>query len=264
MNSSIKYIDIHSHLNFPDYDNDREEVIFRMKENGIGTITIGTSLESSRSAVEQSRQHENLWAAIGVHPGDDADADFDELEFEKLVQDPKVVAFGECGLDYGKSGVIEEDEKRRQKALFEKQINFASKWNKPLMIHARSSNADILEILVSKKKEWGENLKGNAHFFTGSVDEAKKYFDLDFSISFTGVITFARDYDEVVRFAPLSLIMAETDAPFVSPVPWRGKRNEPSYVIEVVKKIAEIKGQEEHILRDILKENAVAKFGLVC
>jgi TatD DNase family protein len=263
MNENIKHVDIHSHLNFPDYDNDREEVISRMKEKGVATITIGTSLETSRSAVELSRKHENLWAAIGIHPGDDPDADFDEPEFEKLIQDPKVVAFGECGLDYGKSGEIEEDEKKRQKALFDKQIDFAAKWRKPIMIHARSSNRDILDILESKKKEYGDSLKGNAHFFTGSIEEAKRYLDLDFTVSFTGVITFARNYDKVINFAPMSSIMAETDAPFVSPVPFRGKRNEPAHVVEVVKKIAEIKGQEEHIISQILKENAVAKFGLL-
>lgn len=262
--SDLKYIDIHSHLNFPDYDGDREKVIARMKEADVGTITIGTSLETSKSAIALAMEHENIYAGIGIHPVDEKDSIFDEMAFEVIVKHPKVVTIGECGMDFGKSGIIDGEEKRKQRALFERQIDFASKWNKPIMIHARNSNADIIEILSSKKKEYGDKLHGNAHFFTGTIDEAKKYFDLDFSISFTGVITFARNYDEVIAFAPFRMIMAETDAPFVSPVPFRGKRNEPARVIEVVRKIAEIKGQSEETVRYELKKTAVAKFNLLC
>jgi len=121
----------------------------------------------------------------------------------------------------------------------------------------------IFDILSEKKSEYGEKLRGNAHFFTGTKEEAQAYFDLDFSVSFTGVVTFARDYDETIRFVPMDRLMSETDAPFVAPEPYRGKRNEPSYVIEVVKKLAEIKGMpEEEVSKEILK-NAVAKWNLV-
>lgn len=259
-----KYIDIHSHLNFPDYDADREEVIARMKENEIATITVGTSLETSKSAVELARLHDNIFASIGIHPVDEPDSVFDEAAFEELVKDPKVVAIGECGLDYGKEGVIDEEAKKIQKALFEKQIRFAVKHDKPIMIHARSANADIIAMLQDLKKELGDKLRGNAHFFTGTPEEAQAFFDLDFTVSFTGVITFARNYDETVKMAPLERIMSETDAPYVSPVPFRGKRNEPPYVIEVAKKIAEIKGLDEKTASEALVKNAVAKFRLVC
>lgn len=259
----IKYIDIHSHLNFPEYDADREEVINHMKETGVATITIGTAIETSISAVELANKNENIYACIGIHPVDDQKAPFDEKIFEGLVNDPKVVAIGECGLDYGRAGKIEEGDKVRQKKLFELHVDFAAKWGKPIMIHARSSNADILDILESKKREHGDKLKGNAHFFTGSVDEARRFFHIDFSISLTGVITFARDYDEAIRFAPIESLMAETDAPFVAPIPYRGKRNEPAYVVEVVKKIAEIKGLGFEETAEILRKNAVAKFNLL-
>ena len=106
-----KYIDIHSHLNFPDYDTDREEVITRMKEKGVATITVGTSLDTSISAVALATAHENIFACIGVHPIDDLEAIFNEQGFEELVKNPKVVAIGECGLDYGREGVIDEETK---------------------------------------------------------------------------------------------------------------------------------------------------------
>lgn len=260
----IKYIDIHSHLNFPEYDTDREEVITRMKEVGVATITIGTSFETSRSGVELANSTENIYAAIGIHPVDELDIEFEEKILEELVGNKKVVAIGECGLDYGRSGIIEESEKNRQKKLFELQLDFAAKWKKPVMIHARNSNADILDILESKKKEYGESLAGNAHFFTGSVDYARRFLNINFSISLTGVITFARDYDEAIRFVPIENMMAETDAPFVAPIPYRGKRNEPTYVIEVVKKIAEIKSLDFDKTAEMLKNNAVAKFNLAC
>lgn len=258
-----KYIDIHSHLNFPDYDADRDEVIARMKEQGVATITVGTSLETSASALALAKQHDNIFASIGIHPIDDENPAFDEKAFEELVKDPKVVAVGECGLDYGREGKIEEVAKQKQMALFERQIDFAAKHDKPIMIHARNANKDIIDILVSKKKVYGEKLRGNAHFFTGTVEEAQAFAELDFSVSFTGVITFARDYDEVVRFVPLGGIMSETDAPYVTPVPFRGKRNEPTYVIEVAKKIAEIKGLDVAEAEKALVQAAVAKFKLV-
>jgi TatD DNase family protein len=261
--NNLKYFDIHSHLNFPDYDQDREEVTKRMDEHGVGTITIGTSLETSRSGIELAEKHENIFAGIGIHPIDDENSIFNEKEFEELVKHPKVVTIGECGMDYGKSGQISDDEKRKQQELFERQIEFAAKWNKPIMIHARNSNHDILDILEIKKKEFGDSLAGNAHFFSGSIEEAKRYFDLDFSISFTGVITFAREYKEVIRYAPIENIMSETDAPFVSPIPYRGKRNEPTHIVEVVKKIAEIKGLNEVETAETLLKNAVAKFNLL-
>ena len=264
----IKYIDIHSHLNFPEYDADREEVIARMKEKGVATITIGTSLETSRSAVALAEQHENVFACIGIHPTEvdkvtGMTAHFSRQNFEELVKSPKVVAIGECGLDYGRDGSLDDKSKETQKILFRQHIDFAVNHDKPIMIHARNATNDILDILSEKKSEYGEKLRGNAHFFTGTKEEAQAYFDLDFSVSFTGVVTFARDYDETIRFVPMDRLMSETDSPFVAPEPYRGKRNEPSYVIEVVKKLAEIKGMpEDEVCKEILK-NAVAKWNLV-
>ncbi len=259
----IKYIDIHSHLNFPEYDADREEVIARMKEQGVATITVGTSLETSQSAAALAEQHENIFACIGIHPVDEENPYFDEEAFSKIVTHPRVVAIGECGLDYGREGTIEDDAKKKQMDLFQKQIDFAVKHDKPVMIHGRSANRDIIDVLKAKKQEYGDKLRGNCHFFSGSIEEAREYHALDFSTSFTGVVTFTHDYDEVVRSVPIEQLMSETDAPFVSPKPYRGKRNEPTYVIETAKKLAEINGLDEETALKALVSNAVAKFKLV-
>lgn len=118
----------------------------------------------------------------------------------------------------------------------------------------------MLDLLASKKREYGDKLRGNIHFFSEGPEAAKKYFDLDFTISFTGVITFAREYDETIRYAPLDLILSETDCPYVAPVPYRGKRNEPAYVVEVVKKISDIREEEFETVREQLVKNAFRVF----
>lgn len=258
------YIDIHSHLNFSDYEKDFNEVVQRLKDANTGTITVGTDLVSSQKAVELAQKYDNIYACIGLHPADDTGEIFNEEEFEKLATQKKVVAVGECGLDYGRDLKTEvgPPEKLRQKVDFEKQINFAVKFDLPLMLHVRNAHEDVLNILKAKKKEFGEKLRGNVHFFSGGKDVAKEYLDLGFSMSFTGVITFTKDYDEVIKFIPLDKIMSETDCPFVTPVPHRGKRNEPAFVQEVVKRIAEIKGEGFETVKKALSDNAVRYFKL--
>lgn len=254
-----EYFDIHSHLNFPQYETDRDAVIAEMKEKGIATITVGTDFDLSQSAVALADAHENIYACIGVHPADDASKTFGP-EFEELVKHPKVVAIGECGLDYFRLEGDSIAEKKRQKALFEEQIHFAVKHDKLLMIHCRDAYEDATNMLESFKKEYGDKLWGNAHFFAGGVEIGKRLVDIDFSLSFTGVITFTHDYDEVIRQTPLDMIMSETDAPYVAPVPYRGKRNSPVYVSEVVKKLAEIKGESLDVVKKAMVENAVKRF----
>jgi len=271
---NMKYIDIHCHLDFPDYSTEFAEVLERMKEKEVGAITIGTDLESSKKAVKIAENNENIWACIGIHPDEAVSVPspeqgegyakrgvgFSEEVFGTLVQSPKVVAIGECGLDYfrlDKDPAFAELQRGKQKKLFIQQIEFALRHNKPLMLHCRNSYDDVLDIL-----ERYENLRGNAHFFAGNIEQAKRFLDLGFTMSFTGVITFTHDYDEVIKFLPISSIMSETDAPFVAPVPHRGKRNEPGYVVEVVKKMAEIRGENEEFLQLEILKNAKRVFGL--
>ncbi len=254
-----KYFDIHSHLNFPEYREDLEEVVKRLKETETHTIVIGTDLTTSKKAVELAEQHDGIYACIGVHPVNKKNEDFHKEEFEKLVKSTKVVAVGECGLDFFHAD--KEKDYKRQKEQFLAQMDFALEHDKPIMIHSRNAYEDLLEILKPFKQVHGEKLRGNIHFFAGTLEQASQFWEIGFSTSFTGVITFARDYDEVIRNAPSEMIMAETDAPYVAPVPYRGKRNEPSYVAEVVKKIAEIRGSSFEEARETLVNNALRMIG---
>ncbi|HAO64831.1 TPA: hydrolase TatD [Candidatus Taylorbacteria bacterium] len=262
----INFFDIHSHVNFPEYDADRAEVLTRMKEKGVWTITVGTNFEFSQSAVEMADKNEGIFATIGLHPagaepGQLAET-FDENAFAELVVHPKVVAIGECGMDYGRTDTATAEDKIRQKKDFETQIDFAVRYNKPLMLHIRNAHEDVLDILTFKKREYGDKLRGNVHFFSGTIEVEKKYLELGFSVSFTGVITFVKDYHEAVAYAPLDMLMSETDAPYVTPIPYRGKRNEPVYVEEVVKKMAEIKGKSVEEMQKILVDNAIRIFNI--
>jgi TatD DNase family protein len=253
-----KYFDIHSHLNFPNYRDDFEEVIKRLRETDTRTIVIGTDLATSKEAVELAEKYEGIYAAIGVHPVDKKFEKFNKEEFEKLVKSKKVVLIGECGLDFFHAE--KENDYERQKELFLAQIDFALQHDKPIMIHSRNAYEKLLEILQPFKQAH-EKLRGNIHFFAGNLEQAEKFWNIGFSTSFTGVITFTRDYDEVIRNAPLERLMAETDAPFVAPVPYRGKRNEPSFVVEVVQKIAEIRGEDLETVRAGLVNNALRMIG---
>lgn len=259
----IRFFDAHSHLNDARFDADREAVLLGMKTSGVWTLVVGTDKGMSEKAVSLAKENEHVFAAIGLHPEDNPEEIFDEEIYRGFAASPKVVAIGECGLDF--SRVLEEkrrEEMRRQKELFEKHIALAVSFNKPLMIHCRDAHTEMLEMLASAKREFGEKLRGNIHFFSEGQDTAKKYFDLGFTVSFTGVITFAREYDDAIRYAPLDRILSETDAPYVAPVPYRGKRNEPSYVEEVVKKMAEIRGEDLEKVRAATVANALSEFGI--
>ena len=250
-----KYFDIHSHLQAAQFDQDREGVLRRLKESGTYTIAIGTDIDSSRRAVELAEANEGIYACIGVHPVDDPKRKFEKEVFDELSKSEKVVAVGECGMDFFQTK--KEEDYERQRNLFVEQINFALEKDLPIMIHARSAYAEILEILEPLKKEYGEKLRGNSHFFAGDWETARRFFNIGFSVSFTGVITFTKDYDEVIKKAPLAMIHAETDSPYVAPVPYRGQRCEPAYVSEVYKRLASIRGEEPEALRQALVNNAL-------
>ncbi|MCX6717262.1 MAG: TatD family hydrolase, partial [Candidatus Taylorbacteria bacterium] len=279
----MKYIDIHSHLGFEDLPAQAggagiKEVIERMQNEGVATIAVGADLASSKEAVKFANENENVWACIGMHPAHNLEEVFDDKEYEELVKNPKVVAIGECGLDYyidkkskikdQKSEEITEEEKERQKKDFIKQIEFSIKYKKPLMLHIREAHNDAYEIL----KKYEGKAFGNLHFFTSNLNNAKRFTDLGFTISFPGIITYppkkelgrtgVSDLDDVIKNIPLEKIHAETDSPYAAPVPHRGERNEPAYVIEVYKKIAEIRGEDFEKVRLQLLENAKKLFGI--
>ncbi len=257
------YYDIHSHLNLKPLSKNLEEVIERMREAKTKTITVGVDLETSKQAIIIAEKNEDIWATIGLHPTDNEKEIFDSVEYEKLGKHPRVVAIGECGLDYYRKD--DEETKKRQKEIFLKHIELAIFLDKPLMIHARPKEGsmdayeDVLSILEEKKKT-NEKLSGNFHFFVGNLEIAKRVFALGFSVSFDGPITFTKEYDEVIAFAPIDKIHAETDAPFAAPHPYRGKTNEPAYVVEIVKKIAEIKKLPLAELAGELRSNFIKTF----
>jgi TatD DNase family protein len=274
----MKYIDIHGHINFPEYDADREEVIQRAHDAGVGIITVGTGLESSQKAIELAEAHENMWAVVGIHPID-THADVAISEFagiKELAKHRKVVAIGECGLDYFHS---KPEAIPLQRELFQCHIELANEVKKPLMLHVRNGKTNLKSVSpdsASISSVLGHNayqeaieilkkhakVRANFHFFAGTLQDAKDIIEMGNAMSFTGVLTFARNYDEIIKNVPLTHIMSETDCPFVSPTPYRGKRNEPSYVIEVVKKIAEIRGEALDVVEKQLVENARQFFGL--
>lgn len=250
----MNLIDIHAHLNFPDYDTDREAVIKRTVEAGCGVINVGADLKTSREVVTLAN-NKNFWAAVGLHPhaADNCEGStFAELE--ELARHQKVVAIGECGLDYFRL-TDGAEEKKKQFELFEQQIELALKLGKPVMIHCREAYEDVLAILKKFSKA-----RGNVHFFSGTIAQAKQFLDLGFTLSFTGVITFTHDYDEAIKFIPLDRLMAETDAPFVAPAPYRGQRNEPLYVREVIKRLAELKGLSTETMNEQLVANTIKIF----
>lgn len=280
-----RYIDIHSHVNFKAFDEDREATIKHALDNDTWVINVGTQIDTSRKAVEMANQYEEgVYAIIGLHPIHTGASYHDEKElgeggkeftsrgevldkdaYRELLKDPKVVGIGECGLDYYR---CDEESIAKQKEAFVAQIELANEFNKPIMLHIRNGSTgspqairnayfDALDILKEHAK-----VKGDVHFFAGGIEEAKAFLGFGFTLSFTGVVTFTHDYDEVIKNTPLDMIMTETDSPYVTPVPHRGTRNEPVYVKEVVKAIALVKGLPEEEVAQAIIANAKRVFNI--
>lgn len=263
MNQAPLCIDTHSHFNLHQFEHDLIESVERMESLDVGTICIGIDLPTSDHAMRLAQEHQSIWACVGQHPTE-WDKNFDEAAFEDLAGQDRVVAVGECGLDYYREkdrGGIPE-----QKILFQKQIVLAHKYDLPLMLHIRPQEGtmtayeEALDMLESYKALW-PTMRGTAHFFVGTKEIAKRFLDLGFYISFSGVITFVKEYEPLVAFVPIERILPETDAPFATPTPHRGKRNNPEYVLEVVKKIADIKGLSEQETMQQLRDNTRTLFG---
>lgn len=329
-------IDSHTHIHFPAYDKDREAVIKRAQETGVKMITVGTQMTSSEDGVKLAHQYPNdIWATVGFHPNHVVDLELqeenrikegaahtealakvwhhDENEQEasepekfdlellrKLAHNPKVVAIGECGLDYYRLGDSKMENvkkvKELQKEVFIRQIELAQKVGKALMIHCRPSYAkategepafaqatagkqisteDAYQDLLSIVSSYKLSVPKIVHFYVGGLEITNKFIKAGFYFTFGGVITFpARiaeqkrggadrgDYDEVIKLIPLERILLETDAPYVAPLVYRGQRNEPAYIIETAKKMAELKGVSYNHVEEIIVANAQKVFGI--
>ena len=239
-------IDAHSHLQLPEYDADRPEVIARMKAAGVKTVTVGVDGKTSEQAIALAQEYPgHIWATAGTHPADGGLDAFDADALRTQASQKEVVAIGECGLDYYRlKGEGAAAVRARQMAVFREQIRIAEEVGKPLMIHCRPTKGtdDAYEDLAALFDARRPQVPAIVHFFVGSSGVARRLMAHGCHFTFGGAITFARDSDEAIRLIPRDRILAETDAPFVAPVPYRGQRNEPAYVGEVVRRLAEIWG----------------------
>lgn len=278
-NDKYMLIDTHAHVNFKDFENDRKEVIQRSLVNGIWMINVGSQFSTSQRAVKMSEEYEEgVYAAVGLHPvhlsshpfHDQVDnqedveftprsENFEKEKYQELAKNEKVVAIGEVGLDYFHN----KDNKEIQQKVFAEQIDLACEMDLPIIIHCREAHEDNIQTLREKKKEYGEKMRGVMHCFSGGIEEAQIYVEeLGLHLGFNGIITFARDYDEVLRQIDPNKILVETDCPYLTPVPFRGKRNEPLYVEYAAHKIAEIKGTSLGEVAKTTTKNAKKLFAL--
>lgn len=283
------FFDSHTHIQFPIYDTDREDAINRAEIAEVKMICVGTQAASSEAAVALARKNPGeIWATAGYHPNHFASAwyhdrkeqkepkheEFDARRLRKIAESPEVVAIGEFGLDYyrlNNESRIMNKEKEDQQEAFEVQAEIAKDFKKPLMMHCRPSYIKTSEgKAVSTDDAYSDALNLLStyddlpdkifHFYVGSLGMTKKLLDLGAYFTFGGVITFARDYDEVIKYIPIDKILLETDAPYVAPAPYRGKRNEPAYVVETAKKLAEIKNIDLEKIAEQTTKNALTVF----
>ncbi|PAE22911.1 TatD family hydrolase [Bacillus sp. 7894-2] len=253
------FFDTHAHLNAEQYSEDLQEVIDRALSEGISNIVVvGFDRPTIEKAMELTEKYDFIYASVGWHPVDAIDMTEEDLVWiEELSSHPKVVALGEMGLDY----YWDKSPKDIQKEVFRKQIRLAKKVKLPIVIHNRDATADIVEIL---KEEGAGEVGGIMHCFSGSPEIAQECVDMNFYISLGGPVTFknAKKPKEVADVIPLEKLLIETDCPYLTPHPHRGKRNEPSYVKLVAEQIAEIKGLSTEEIAQATTENAKKLFGI--
>lgn len=248
-------IDSHSHIYMDRFDEDRDGVINRAVQCGVTQLLqVGCNLEESRTVVELAEKHAGIYASVGVHPHDASTVNDDVLDaLEGLTSHPKVVSWGEIGLDY----YYDNSPRDVQREAFRAQLKRAAALDLPVVIHTRDAEEDTLEIMTETPIARG----GHVHCFTGSGELAQKLLEMGYHIGFTGIITFkaAADLREVVRQVPLNRILIETDSPYLAPVPKRGKRNEPEFVQYVAQAVADLK---EVTLEELITASSKNFYGL--
>ena len=254
----MQLFDTHAHYDAEQFDTDRDEILAAMQENGVGIIVNpGCDIPTSRKAINLAERYDYIYAAIGYHPESCAPYQESELAtLREMAQHPKVVAIGEIGLDYYWE---ENPPKELQQEVFRAQLELARELSKPVIVHDREAHADSLAII----REFPE-VKGVFHCFSGSAEMAKELVKMGWMISFTGVLTYknARKAVEAAEAVPIESIMIETDAPYMAPVPHRGKRCDSSLVIHICEKLAEIKGISTEECARITSENGKRFFGI--
>lgn len=253
-------IDSHAHLDDEKFDKDRDEVIKSFKENNLElVINVGADLESSKKAVQLSKEYDSIYAAVGVHPHDASEIDSNTLDvLRELSKEEKVIAIGEIGLDY----YYDNSPRDLQKEWFRKQIKLAKDLDLPIVVHSRDASKDVFDI-ISEESEGGK-LRGVIHCFSESVEMAYEYIKLGFYISLGGPVTFknARVPKQVAKEVPLENLLIETDSPYLTPEPHRGKRNEPKNVRYVAETIANLKEISYERLKKTTNENTKRLFNI--
>jgi len=252
-------IDSHAHLDDARFDSDRKQVIENIKQSKIDrVINVGSDLSSSIASVEMAQQYNFIYAACGIHPHEASSySDEIEIELEKLLQMEKVVAIGEIGFDF----YYNHSPKDIQEEVFIKQINIANKYKKPIVIHDREAHRMTLDTLIKHKQN---DVQGVFHSYSGSSEMIKEVIDLDFYLSFNGIVTFknAKKTHEAVKNTPMDRLLIETDSPYLTPHPYRGRRNDSTYVIYVAQTIAEIKNKQVEEIFEVTWNNACKLFNL--
>ena len=251
-------IDSHAHLDMEDFDTDRDLIIKRARQGGVNRIvTIGIDLASSRKAIEIAKKYDFIFASVGYHPHNANEADVRDLEkLKDLASEPKVVAWGEIGLDFFRRHSPPD----KQVQAFERQLDIAFELDLPVIIHDRDAHSDLLAILRKRKRLY----RGVIHCFSGNYDLAMALIEMGFFISFPGTVTYknAVDTQTTASRIPLERLLLETDCPYLAPVPFRGKRNEPFYVKHTAEKIAQLRQIELGKLEDATSANAIRLFNL--
>jgi TatD DNase family protein len=252
------FIDSHAHLEMKEFNRDRSEVVKRALKAGVGCIiTVGTTLSDCRKALSIAAQHETVYAAIGIHPHEVKAIDAKTYDALKtMAQNRKVVAYGETGLDFFRNLSPRDVQIRR----FGEQLDLAEELDLPVVIHDREAHDETMNIL----KAWKGKRRGVVHCFSGDRTMARKCLDLGFYISVPGPITFPKSdkLRDIVKDIPIDRLLLETDAPYLTPEPHRGKRNEPSYVVHTARRIAEVKGLPLDDVGRITSRNAKELFSL--
>jgi len=251
-------IDTHCHLDFPDFNRDREEVIVQAAEHGVDRlINIGTDPKTSRFSFSLANSYENIHCTVGVHPHDSKTLKPEFIEeMETMAANPKVVGIGEIGLDYYR----DLSPRKIQREAFVTQLDLAVRLDLPVVIHVREAMDDAVRVV----EKYAGKVRGVFHCFPGTVEQARRVIDLGFSISVNGVMTYQKaKMVEVAAEVDLERILIETDCPFLTPIPHRGKRNVPAYVKHVCAKLAEVRGMEIAEVDKITTRNAEKLFGLV-
>lgn len=255
--------DSHTHVAAEQFDQDRAEVIARAKQSGVeGWIEIGTTVSESRAAIELAQANENVFASVGVHPGEVAHLnEADWFELERMLTESKVVAVGEVGLDFHRGGTVET-----QLPALKRFLSLAADKKMPVIFHVRSGEQDAHAILLDTLRQLpvSQRPAGALHMFSGTLEQAREYLSLGCYISISGIVTFknAGELIEVARQVPLEKLLVETDAPYVAPEPCRGQRNEPAFVRYVIEKIAALRGLSFGAVEKTTAENAERVFGI--